>query len=312
MDPAVPDSLFKAYYQMERELFAMLVVYLCQSPTESMKIIALWIWLERNVSAVMFIPKMRLLPHTVIYAIMEETTKCLNFLQGRPNAADEFELPLLEMLMEKTVSLELFHQYSIIVTQGIKELLTTVCGRAFYDINIRVNQINTAAHQILPTLNEYSQRVMYLTFSRGKPVPVLTLLNYLRLTYGGDNIVHSLVMQQAGENTQSLYARAILENREIVENIMQGRNKVRLIVDGNPVWARKFVPIRYGSLAMARERYNFRGIVNRMLQLSGTIIFALVEGTGNCLCVLNHEPLAADDREISLLDIFMGSGTQTK
>ncbi|KAM7258834.1 hypothetical protein ACFE04_014575 [Oxalis oulophora] len=243
MDPAAPNAVFNVFHQVERELFKILAVYLCRSPTESMQVVALWLWLERNPTLGSFMHRLVGFPYTIIFAVVEETAKCLHFLQGGQIAGDEFEIPLIEMLIERNIPLHIFQHYSIGVAEGINGVLITVCGRAFYDLMLIVHQINTAAQQIVPTLSGDDQKSMFLNFSRGRPVPEFALLNYLTVTYG-DNIIQSLVMQQVGANLQPMFAKVIFNDKATVQNILQGRSQVKFIIGGNPVWARKLVPIR--------------------------------------------------------------------
>ncbi|XVE70711.1 hypothetical protein DITRI_Ditri10aG0092600 [Diplodiscus trichospermus] len=66
-------------------------------------------------------------------------------------------------------------------------------------------------------------RTMFVTFSKGIPI-------------------ESLHMQEVRPDKQSLFARIFCHSASAIEVILDGRGKAKFTVNGNHVWARKFVP----------------------------------------------------------------------
>ncbi|KAM7257709.1 hypothetical protein ACFE04_013450 [Oxalis oulophora] len=237
----ISQSQFNDFHRIDRELFTVLTIVLWRDPLEAMQVMALWLWLEKyNLKSI--INRMRILPGTIICALVEETGKCLSVLNNEPLAAGGFEIPLLEILLDRAISIEFFQQNRAKFLKGIFDVMLSVCQRAFPEITQQAVEMNMAQGNA-PTLREEDKKAIYMTFSRGHPVPEQALQNYLNGTCG-ENVVESLTMQQVEDNSQPLYAKVVFQNKTTVENILQGRSLVKFVVEENSVWARKLVPSR--------------------------------------------------------------------
>ncbi|KAL5055298.1 hypothetical protein RYX36_035980 [Vicia faba] len=122
------------FYQIDRELFCFLIFKLHYEVTQSILVMALWLWLEK-IGCHNLIHKVASLQGTLINALVIEALTCLQFLERDdlpiPNGGG---LPLSEMLMNKSISLEMFisRRYTIII--GIKTVLNETCVRVFNDV----------------------------------------------------------------------------------------------------------------------------------------------------------------------------------
>ncbi|XP_015889009.3 uncharacterized protein LOC107423877 [Ziziphus jujuba] len=161
MDPnqspaSVSQEEFKLFHAIDRELYSLLVIKLWRDPAESMQIIALLMWLERT-GFPNVIKKMISLPYILINELADEAVSCLNCINNNTtttthtdnifiNNTTTIDIPLIQCLMEKEVSLQFFHQNRLHANQEIKRILKEVCIRALKDIMQQsINERNKAS-----------------------------------------------------------------------------------------------------------------------------------------------------------------------
>ncbi|EEF46279.1 conserved hypothetical protein [Ricinus communis] len=148
---------FKLFHSIDRELYTVLVMNLWRDPMESMQVMALWLWLER-VGYSHLVKKILSLPNILINDLADETIICLSCLTSDQFACQSNDIPLLQSLMEKEISVKHFHDSRVDATQGVVKITNEVCVRACDDIMQRAiernNKHNLPDNQkgILPTI----------------------------------------------------------------------------------------------------------------------------------------------------------------
>nr|XP_004501784.2 uncharacterized protein LOC101502252 [Cicer arietinum] len=123
---------------MDREIFSCLVIKLGRSPSQSLLVMALWLWLE-YIGYPNLVSKLIDLPRILINLVAQEAVSCLNCLEF-----DDFHIPyngvltLTSALMQKEISLQLFKLKKFTAIAGIKNVLNKICARIFKDILLRI------------------------------------------------------------------------------------------------------------------------------------------------------------------------------
>ncbi|KAL5768520.1 hypothetical protein ACOSP7_015065 [Xanthoceras sorbifolium] len=274
----VSNEEFKAFHTIDRELYTLLVITLMRDPVEAIQIMALWLWLERT-GFKYVVKKILSLPTMLINELADEAITCLNCINNDHFAglSDANDIPLMQCLMEKEISLRFVHDYRLSATQGVARIVNEVCIRALTDIMQLAIQRNAAqsladnqkmmAHSfqpplyhlgvpqqmVQPQIQENAEvppdaRTMFLTFSKGYPVLEREVREFFRRGYG--DCIESLHMQEVQPNEQSLFARIIFCSASTIDVILNGVAKAKFTINGKHVWARKFVPKRPKSVSM--------------------------------------------------------------
>ncbi|MCL7047254.1 hypothetical protein MKW94_020446 [Papaver nudicaule] len=89
------------------------------------------------------------------------------------------------------------------------------------------------------------QRTMFVTFSRGFPISEYQLREFFVRTYG--DCIENLFMQEIRPpQRQSMYAKVVFRASETIDEILAGEEKVRFILNGRHIQARRF-EVREGS-----------------------------------------------------------------
>ncbi|KAM7265286.1 hypothetical protein ACFE04_002969 [Oxalis oulophora] len=254
-----------AFHKIERVLYGLLVFSLWRDPAESMNVMTLWIWLE-TVGFGCIVNKMLCLPLTLINELAIEAGVCLAVIKNDspfvPN--ENLDIPLLQSLLEKDISLQFFLQYKLQAIQGMSRAMNEVCMRALSDImqlaiRHRTSQSSPQPCNVQQPLQSNQNqsiasdnRTMFVTFSKGYPVLEGEVRNFFQTIYG--DCIESLHMQEVlPPNQQSLFARIIFRSPSTIERILNGRHTVKFSIQGRHVWARKFMPKRPSSLSVAAE-----------------------------------------------------------
>ncbi|GAU47291.1 hypothetical protein TSUD_94800 [Trifolium subterraneum] len=122
------------FYQMDRELFCFLIFKLHREVTQSLLVMALWLWFEK-VGCHNLIKKVSILPGTLINALVNEAVTCLQFLEmDDPIIPIGGGLPLTKIITQKEISLQMFNLKRYTLVTGIKIVLNQTCARIFNDI----------------------------------------------------------------------------------------------------------------------------------------------------------------------------------
>ncbi|KAI9387733.1 hypothetical protein POPTR_010G216400v4 [Populus trichocarpa] len=148
LNPMVSPEEFKIFHTIDRTLYTRLVVKLDRDPADSMQVMALWIWLEREARGNL-VKRMLSLPDTLIYSLADEAVLCLNCIE-----TDRFdfsletmndEIPLTQQLTKTGFSLRFFHDNRLGILRAIAKITNEVCARAFEDISRQVMERKAVA-----------------------------------------------------------------------------------------------------------------------------------------------------------------------
>ncbi|XP_019194019.1 PREDICTED: uncharacterized protein LOC109188014 [Ipomoea nil] len=132
----VSDEDFKLFHSIDRKLFARLVVGLGRDPSESLQLMAFWLWLENAGNDMFLVKKVLSLPAQLVSEVAEETVLCLKCVKNENFPFMEVDLALLPNLVRKNglTSPVYLHHNRVAVMRGLKKMVTKVCFRAFEDI----------------------------------------------------------------------------------------------------------------------------------------------------------------------------------
>ncbi|PPD86117.1 hypothetical protein GOBAR_DD16949 [Gossypium barbadense] len=254
----VPDQQFNMFHNIDRELYAVLVMNLCRDPVESLHCIALWLWLER-VGFKKVVTKLLPLPRVLVNELADEALACLGVIHNEkvsPLSTRRNDTPLMQRLIDSELALPFFAKHRLIAVRGLAKLVNEVCMRALKDIMQQA--VERKAHQSLADLslvqfgslpaaaqtNEVhpDDRTIFVTFSKGYLVHEWEVREFFTRLYG--NCIESLHMQDVMPNEQPLFARIVCHSPAAIEYILNGNVKAKFTINGKHVWARKFVPKR--------------------------------------------------------------------
>lgn len=263
------------FHKIDREIFSRLVMKLARDPTESLLVMAAWLWLEEK-GYPNIVVKMVEMPDATVNALANEAVLCLKCLDpSTPSAALSGGIPITARLMERDISLQLFRQNRFTATTGIKNFLNTICCQIFTDIlqQVMAGTSQSTSNQpfdlpgsphpifgpitIVPTTTQCDfptgelwgwqatdcasedDRTIFLTFSRGFPVLEEEVKELFTKKYG--DCVKSVHMGNApSNNSQPLYAKMVLRSVENVDRILSGLHIAKFRINGKHIWARKY------------------------------------------------------------------------
>ncbi|KAF5196640.1 Rho guanine nucleotide exchange factor [Thalictrum thalictroides] len=107
--------------------------------------------------------------------------------------------------------------------------------------NNQAAALNPLAEHWVPEENVHPrERALFITFSRGYPVSEEELRIFFLRSYG--DVVEDIRMQQTDPNVQQLYAIVTLRSANTVESILSGRDRIKYVIRGKHVVARRYVP----------------------------------------------------------------------
>lgn len=142
--PPLRDEEFNLFHTIDRELYRKLVVDLGRDATESMKVMALLMWLEQQSAGGMtIVKKMLSLPSWLINQLANESVMCLNHAESSSSSSTSnwdhdnnlfIELKYLPELLGRNIVMRFFYDHRDLVLDGVSRLCTQVCARAFKDI----------------------------------------------------------------------------------------------------------------------------------------------------------------------------------
>jgi hypothetical protein len=288
MDPplsfTIPQEDFLMIHQMDRDLYKILVTDLSRDPTESMRLLAMWLWLEK-VGFHNVVKNIMSLPIILINEIADESMICLTCLTNNNNtslismsSSEVNDIPLLQSLIENEISLKFFLQNRVEAIRGVEKTRREVCMRAFGDIMQQAMMRNIAERML--ENNKFlfgSTGPMNLQFGsvgiagamvqqesnnnggRGGIIPAdertlfVTFSKGYRVeewevreffTMAYGNCIEALFMQETQQNEQPLFARIVFHKVSTIDMILRGASKVKFSINRKHVWVRKFVPKR--------------------------------------------------------------------
>ncbi|AET02666.2 hypothetical protein MtrunA17_Chr8g0355651 [Medicago truncatula] len=288
MDPplsfTIPQEDFLLIHQMDRDLYKILVTDLSRDPSESMRLLAMWLWLEK-VGFHNVVKNIMSLPIILINEIADESMTCLTCLTNNYNtsvfsmsSSEANDIPLLQSLIENEISLKFFLHNRVEAIQGVEKTRREVCMRAFGDImqqammrnlaermvennnflfgsagpmNLQFGSVGIAAEMVQQQSNNNGRR--------GRIIPAdertlfVTFSKGYRVeewevreyfTMAYGDCIEALFMQETQPNEQPLFARIVFHMVSTIDMILRGASKVKFSINRKHVWVRKFVPKR--------------------------------------------------------------------
>lgn len=281
---------FNLFHRIDRQLYKILVMILFREPGECMQVHALWLWLER-VGFRNVVKRVLALPNILINEVADETVLCLNCINNSnfiapPSSFENSEIPLLQSLVDKEISLQFLYENRVSALQGVAKEMQDVCVRAFTDImqqaiirNSNDRVVEAQKVVLKPSSENQNQnplwfgsigplnsrvevpaddRTLFVTFSKGYRVEEWEVREFFTIAYG--DCIEALYMQEVQSNEQALFARIVFRIASTIDMILRGAIKAKFTINGKHVWARKFVPKRIVARSMLTTTLsNFSG-----------------------------------------------------
>lgn len=123
----------KAFHDIDRRIYARLVIDLRLEPNQSKKVVAFWIRLEiQGVKDFVFM--ILPLPDQKLHALAHETMTFLLYLSQAPSYDVDKDLPLMLSLVKPRFSFRDFYPVRETLISEIEEIKTYMCDIAFSDI----------------------------------------------------------------------------------------------------------------------------------------------------------------------------------
>ncbi|CAL1387159.1 unnamed protein product [Linum trigynum] len=127
----------KTFHQIDRRLYSRLVFDLDRDPEQSMRVMALWLFLERSKYVRSMVQTLFSYNDFLINAVADETMLCLKCLDNErysPFVVHSIhEIPLLYNLSGGRITLPFFRENRVAVLRGVVQLIADVCVRVFDD-----------------------------------------------------------------------------------------------------------------------------------------------------------------------------------
>ncbi|KAF9606585.1 hypothetical protein IFM89_026847 [Coptis chinensis] len=125
----------QSFHSIDRDLFTRFVVQLRRDPFQTMRIMALWLWLEEAGYPSIILALSALPADYWVNLVADEAVTILySFASENTPPASCDTIPMTFNLINQEVSLQLLHEFRVPVLDGINKVLTKVCTRAFGDI----------------------------------------------------------------------------------------------------------------------------------------------------------------------------------
>uniref|UniRef100_K4DEG9 Uncharacterized protein n=2 Tax=Solanum lycopersicum TaxID=4081 RepID=K4DEG9_SOLLC len=188
-----------------RKLYSLLIQDLQRNPFESMKVLALWIWLEHTCLFSDVIRKIASFTQDFINQLADEAVTCLKCIDDT------------EYLLSRNMGPPLHEEYLI----------------------KRVSQLGLEGDMKGHNISG-EELTMFVTFSKDYPVTELEIREFIAPVFG--EYIEYIRMQEVKSNEQALYAQIVFSIQGIIEFILQNESKAKFIINGKEVWMQKFVP----------------------------------------------------------------------
>ena len=184
----VPQEDFLLIHQMDRDLYKILVTDLSRDPSDSMRLLSMWLWLEK-VGFHNVVKNIMSLPIILINEIADESMTCLTCLTNNNNtsvismsSSEANDIPLLQSLIGNEISLKFFLHNRVEAIRGVEKTRREVCMRAFGDIMQQAMMRNIAERMV--------ENNKFLFGSAGP----------MNLQFGSVGIAGEMVQQQSNNN----------------------------------------------------------------------------------------------------------------
>ncbi|KAJ6690388.1 hypothetical protein OIU85_006634 [Salix viminalis] len=278
--PSVLNSIvtpeeFKIFHTIDRTLYTRLLVNLDRDPAESMQVMALWIWLEKEARDNL-VDKILSLPDALLNSLANEAVLCLNcvetggFQYFSPESMDVDEVPLTRQKnsVRQEVHPSNYHGPSINPVMCYNSTAAGVYGQGgvsplfmapnfevlpAYDLPFQRQII--CSENIAGVLDRLKisdgdhhgekdvyadNRTIFLTFSKGYPISEDEVRDFFTKKHG--DCIDAIYMQEVSAEEQPLYARLVVPSAAFIHGVLQGQSKAKFTINGKHVWARKYVP----------------------------------------------------------------------
>ncbi|XP_073024464.1 uncharacterized protein [Primulina eburnea] len=153
--PCAPltDEQFNLFHSLDRELYARLALSLRRELFVSVKVVAFWIWLERESHDMRLMRRISFLQPAELNKLADETVTCLEclvckngFLLGNHDIS---LLPnLLSFWFRLMFSLRSLHERRVEIIMEVDSIIDTICFRAFRDIMQQVSDENATMQAV--------------------------------------------------------------------------------------------------------------------------------------------------------------------
>ncbi|XP_015060360.1 uncharacterized protein LOC107006278 [Solanum pennellii] len=253
-----------------RKLYSLLILDLQRDPFESMKVLALWIWLEHTCLFSDVIRKIASFTQDFINQLADEAVTCLKCIDDTEYllSTNANDIPLTKKVTRNDLSILFFCQNRNGTTSGIRKIVIEVCLKILPDIvreslNRSSEQTSMQSNMSMgpPLDEEYlikrvsqlglegdmkghnisdEELTMFVTFSKDYPVTELEIREFIAPVFG--EYIEYILMQEVKSNEQALYAQIVFSIPGIIEFILQNESKAKFIINGKEVWMQKFVP----------------------------------------------------------------------
>ncbi|CDP04309.1 unnamed protein product [Coffea canephora] len=272
---SVNDEEFNSFHSIDRKLFIRLMTNLGRDPSESVQLMAFWLWLEQEVvDNLTLVNQMLSLPATLMSELADESVMCLKCVESDSfpfGEKDPHELVLLPSFVERNISFQYFYENRIGVLRGVSKMIGEVCSRAFHDLLVPAglkgssktsssfgevgtisrshDQImeNELCHRLDTSLNDLveendevspDERTIFLTFSKGYPISETEVREFFTRKFG--DFIEAIQTQEVPPNEQILYARIVARSASALDAVVGG-GRAKYTINGKHVWARKYV-----------------------------------------------------------------------
>ncbi|KAL9271028.1 hypothetical protein AKJ16_DCAP16764 [Drosera capensis] len=133
----VSDEEFLIFHTSDRQLFGRMVFSVGCDISDSMQVIAFWIWLERSTGKYL-VEKILTMSDLLIGTLINESLLCIKSAESEVfpygNDAHGCHIPFLQGLTMKDISCRYFHDNRVTMLKSIQNIVQDVCYRAFHEI----------------------------------------------------------------------------------------------------------------------------------------------------------------------------------
>ena len=263
------------FHSMDREIFARLVITLKRPPSQTLLIMALFLWLE-NAKQCKIIHNLSKISNNLLDAIANEGALCINCLKSKSPTIHGGTLTLMSTIIGQETTLKTISQSKYTTISGVKSYLSEICTWIFTDILLQVLTIPSnfnfdkpliihgfpnptfgsleiyvlPMNYTIPSKGNWGwklkfeapidDRTLFLTFSRGFPVSEMEAKMFFT-EMCGDCIENFEMEAKNDPKVQCLYARMELKCVSYMDQIMNGKYIAKFRnSSGKHIWARKF------------------------------------------------------------------------
>ncbi|XP_022638422.1 uncharacterized protein LOC106766035 [Vigna radiata var. radiata] len=220
MGPISIDELH-LFHRSHREVFCFMIFRLRRDLTQSLLVMALWIWLEHNGYPNISHKVMALSHGSAINDLVDETIilRSKNTNRGRTSRGNISDTPVTIPGFPHP----LFGSFNINTPDSSTNM-------DLFDLRIWMkgpcDDVTT------------DDKSMFLTFSRGFPVSEAEVIKLFKRSFG--DCVENLSMGNTSAQDQSLFAIMVLKSVKTVDQILKGKHVAKLHINRKHIWVRKY------------------------------------------------------------------------